>query len=190
MSRSRPRSSAAALALILTITGAFAAPAQDGADRTGPVLIVDQERLFAESAYGQAVLDEIERRSEALAAENRAIEAELVAEEQRLTDLRGELSSEAFRPMADAFDDRVQSIRREQDAKVRAVQSLRERSRQEFSARAGPILSELVRDRGAQVLLDSRSVLRAVEGVDVTDAAIGRVDAELGEGDVPAPGDP
>lgn len=172
---------AAALVALLGALGGAPAAAQDLAAPTGFVT-VDQERLFAESAFGGRALAEIERRSRELAAENRRIEAELVAEERLLTELRPTLPPGDFRVRAEAFDARVQRLRAEQDGKEREVTGLRDEAQEVFFGRVGPVLGAVVRERGAVAILDRRAVILALESIDVTDAAIARIDAELGEG--------
>ncbi|KAF0675215.1 OmpH family outer membrane protein [Profundibacterium mesophilum] len=146
------------------------------------ILVVDQERLFFESVYGREILAEIDRRTDALAAENREIEAELVAEERELTERRSAMQAKAFRELAEAFDAKVHDLRQAQDAKVRDVTRLREEARQRFFGEAGEVLTQIVRERGAVVLMDRRSVLAAVPESDITDIAVARINAELGQG--------
>ena len=157
---------------------ALAAPAQQAV----PVVTLDQDRLFVESLYGQRVAREIEEAGEELATENRRIEAELIAEERALTERRAELPPEEFRPLADAFDEKVTRLRQEQDAKARALQRRSEVERRAFLQQAIPVLSRLVAERGALVILDDRAVLLAAESIDITDEAIAEVDALLGDG--------
>ena len=57
-----------------------------------PVLTLDQDRMFRESAYGKSVLDRAEKDSAALAAENRRIEAGLETEERALTARRATMT--------------------------------------------------------------------------------------------------
>lgn len=147
-----------------------------------PVLTVDLERLFAESAFGERVSADLLQETEALAAENREIEARLTAEEQELTDRRPEMTPEAFRAEAEAFDERVQAIRREQDAKERALQTRLTEGRDGFLATATPVLGRMMLESGAAVLLDRRSVFLGIGLVDITDAALVRIDAEVGDG--------
>ena len=111
---------------------AFLAAGRAGAQGADPVLTIDPDRLFGETVYGLRILQAVEERSTALARENRQIEAELIAEERALTDQRPTLSVEEFRALADAFDEKVQRIRGEQDAKTRDVQALRETEQQKF----------------------------------------------------------
>ncbi len=144
--------------------------------------MVDQERMFQESRFGQRVLSEIDRRSEALASENRRIEAELTGEERALTDERPDLAPEVFRERAAAFDDKVTRIRSEQDAKARALASYQEEERQAFVRAAAPILADLLADLDAAVLLDRRVVLSVADRADVTERAVERIDAALADG--------
>ncbi len=148
----------------------------------GGVLTVDPERLFQDTRYGRRVVSELELEAADLQAENRRIEATLSAEERELTDRRPSLEPEEFRALADAFDARVERVRAEQDGKARDLQRARDQGQQTFFQSIGPILSALVSERGAAVLVDRRAVILSTETVDITDAAIRRIDAELGEG--------
>lgn len=169
-----------ALSAVVLLAAATLANAQ--APSPLAVLTVDPERLFAETAFGLRAGRDIETRATALATENRRIEAELTAEERELTEKRATLSIEEFRALADAFDEKVDQIRAEQDAKTREVQGLREEEQQRFFRQVGPILRDLLVERRGLVLLDRRQVIAAAEAVDITDEAIARIDAEIGDG--------
>ena len=60
-----------------------------------PILTIDSDRIFNESAFGLRVARDVEVQSAGLAAENRKIEAELEAEEKRLTEQRSTLDAGA-----------------------------------------------------------------------------------------------
>jgi len=168
---------AAGLALAL-LTGAGLAQ-EARLPLRSPILTLDQERLFTESAAGRAVLAKLEADTADLAAENRAIEAQLVAEERALTDERGTIAPEDFRAKAEAFDQKVVSIRREQDAKARALAQRRETDQQAFYRQALPLLAELVRERGAVAVLERGAVILSAEQVDITEDAIAMIDARI-----------
>ena len=85
-----------------------------------PILTIDSDRVFNESAFGLRVADDVETQSAEISAENRLIEADLKAEERKLTDQRSKLSPDAFSGLADAFDEKVQKTRAAQAAKGRA----------------------------------------------------------------------
>ena len=154
---------------------------------SSPILTLDQERLFNGSRVAERVSAEIERRTEDLAAENRRIEAQLVAEELDLTERRASLPADEFRALADSFDERVQGIREAQDAKARELQRLRDEQRQNFLRQITPVLAEIVRERGAVAVMDRRSVFLSAESIDITEEAIARINAAF---DQNAPSDP
>ena len=168
---------AAVLAAALALGAGAVAAQSTQVELPPPVLIFDAERLFADSALGRALDSEVEEAARRLSEENRRIEAELLAEERALTDRRAELAPEDFRPLAQAFDEKVQRFRAEQDEKERALSEMREAGRQRFLERAVPVLSDILRERGALVLLDRRDVFLSADAIDITEAAIARLDA-------------
>ena len=147
-----------------------------------PILTIDSERLYRESAFGQKAESDIEALGQALAQENERIANELEAEELALTEQRPNLSKEEFRELADAFDQRVQLIRREQDAKARDLNKQFEQARRDFLNRAAPVLETMMREAGAAVILEQRSVFLSATAIDITDAALARVNASIGDG--------
>jgi Skp family chaperone for outer membrane proteins len=173
---------AALLAALAATVPPAAAQMSDRGVVASPVLTVDQDELFEQSAFGRRILDEIETGSAELGAENRRIEAELAAEERSLTDRRPGMDPEDFRTLATAFDEKVVEIRRTQDQKAREIGRLAEDGRQQFFREVLPILAEVVRERGALAILDSRAVILSADAIDITQEAVARIDARLGDG--------
>ena len=155
--------------------------AQDVDPVRSSVLVIDQDRLMAESGFGERLAREFEQEAAKLARENRQIEQALIAEERELTEARASMDPEAFREAADAFDDKVSRIRAAQDRKSRALNTLQERERRVFLDAALPIFGTLLDDYGAYVLLDRRQIFLSDDRVDITDEAIRRVNAALAE---------
>ncbi|MGO4917426.1 OmpH family outer membrane protein [Pseudogemmobacter sp. W21_MBD1_M6] len=174
-------------AVAFCVTAFFATAGLAQTTQSVPFLTLDQDLVFSTSLYGLRVTTELEQEAIALAAENRKIEADLTREERELTEKRPGLSADAFRTLADAFDQKVQGIRTAQDAKSRDLGRRRDEERQQFFNRALPMLANLVRERGAVAILDKRAIFLAAEAIDITDAAIARINAELGDGTTIAP---
>jgi Skp family chaperone for outer membrane proteins len=149
---------------------------------TTPIVVLNQERLLSQSLYGQRIQREVEAAGMALSAENREIEARLTEEELALTQRRASMTPEAFRPIAQEFDTRVNGIRSAQEAKSRALQQQAEAAQQAFFEIAFPILIEVLRGRGASILMDNRAVLLTADGIDITEEAIALINARIGEG--------
>lgn len=150
-----------------------------------PILTIDSERLYRDSEFGQRVLGEIEVRTRALRAENQALEAELEAEEKALTEQRASLTPEEFRALADAFDARVQAIRRDREARNQENLALLDENEARFLRAALPVLESIMRDVGAAVVLEVRSVFVSANAIDITDRAIEEINATLGDGTAP-----
>jgi Skp family chaperone for outer membrane proteins len=189
------RAVAVALAAVAALGSAAAqqAPVADGvavqaAPDPSPVLVIRQDQLFGNSAFGRASQARLDAASAALIAENRRIEGELEAEERALTDRRATLPTAEFRALADAFDAKVERIRAEQDAKTRELTRGRDEDRKRFVEFALPVLAELLRDRGAAVIIDQQAVMLSVDTVDITDEAVARIDLRIGDGSgIPLP---
>ena len=170
------------LAICLAGPSALAQPLSFGQIDGPEIVVLDQERLFSESLFGQRIQDELEAESAALARRNRELEAQLLQEERDLTERRAEMSAEDFAPLAAEFDARVEEIRETQSERLRRLNAQADRAQQLFIERTTPVMRDLLRERGASAVLDSRAVIYVVEGADLTDLALERIDAELGDG--------
>jgi Skp family chaperone for outer membrane proteins len=179
---------AARLMQALLVAALLAAPAAAPAQAPVAAVILDEQRLITDTAYGRRLIAGFEADRAALIAEGDALAAELAEEERALVDRRATLSPEEFRTIADAFDARVEEVRASQIGRERALMQVLEESRQAFFVAATPILAELARELGAVVILSPQAMLLAIgsEGnlaaADITDAAITRLDAVLGDG--------
>lgn len=171
-----------ALAALLLAVMPMASPAQQQQTTTielqSPILVIDQDRLFAETRLGAQAQADLEARAEDLTNENQRIEAELIARERELTELRPDTPADEFRVLADEFDARVERIRAEQDEKARELNRARDEARQAFFQNVAGIISEIVREKGAVLVIDRRDVFLSADRIDITDEAIVRVNEQ------------
>jgi Skp family chaperone for outer membrane proteins len=151
------------------------------------VLTLDQDRLYGDSLYGKALEAKSLAQTQALAAENRTIEADLSAEEASLTTQRATVSPAIFANLAAAFDAKVEKIRADQEAKAKQLTSDRDAARKQFFDAAVPILVDLMRQQGAYAILNHDAVVLSFDSIDVTERAIDQLDARLGDGSPAAP---
>lgn len=169
---------AVAAALIL---GGPAGAQTDVTPAVSSVLIVDSDRLYQASRYGQQIRARLDADAEALKAENDRIVAALTEEERSLTTRRPTMPPEAFRLEAQDFDTKVQGIRRARDAKEVALQTARATAQKDFFAQVQTIVGQLMLERGATATLDQRSVFVGLLAADVTDEVIDRIDAAFAD---------
>ena len=170
-----------ALCILALLVAAPTQAQQLGVPQTG-VLTISSERLFADSAFGQRAFREIEAEFALLSQENDRIIDELSKEEKDLTEKRKTMSAEKFRPLAEAFDKQSQSHRDNQRAKRDALSRRREEVRSQFSVLAQPVLIELLRESQASVVIERATAVVSSDASDITDVAIERIDAAIGDG--------
>ncbi len=147
-----------------------------------PVLIIDSERLFVETLYGQRLASELAEQAAELQAENDRIVESLTLEERSLTVRRPDMDPAEFRAEAEAFDSKVQDVRRVRDAKNVDLQIATADARTQFEQRVQGIVANIMLERGAALVLEQRNVVLSVRAANITDDAIVRIDAELGDG--------
>ncbi|MDD9722635.1 OmpH family outer membrane protein [Sulfitobacter sp. PR48] len=147
-----------------------------------PVLTIDSERVFQQSDFGKRVAAEEREKLSALESENREIEARLETEERALTEKRAQMTPEAFRVLADAFDAKVQETRSAQDAKFRELSAQLDVERGKFQQAAAPVFEQLMREAGAAVILERRSVFASATVIEITEEAIALLNETLGDG--------
>ncbi|GGH19049.1 periplasmic chaperone for outer membrane proteins Skp [Cribrihabitans marinus] len=171
-----------AFCILAAVWTAGPAPAQQTGVPQGEILTISADRLFSESLFGRRIADEVEAESAVLAAENERIIAALSREEAELTERRGTMQPEAFRALADAFDRKVQEHRSTQKAKLEALSERTEEAQSRFFVIAQPVLEALMKEAGAGVILERSSVFLSANATDITDLAIARIDATIGDG--------
>ena len=147
-----------------------------------PILIVDSERLFAETEYGRRIADDLAQLAAAFQEENDRIVESLTQEERSLTVRRPQMAPEDFRAEAEAFDQKVQEVRRVRDAKNVELQTASAEARSTFEQRVQPILGSLMLEKGAVMIIEQRTALLSVRAANITDAAIALIDERLGDG--------
>jgi Skp family chaperone for outer membrane proteins len=144
-----------------------------------PFLTLNQDRLFRESAWGRDAMSRAEADTAALAAENRRIEEALEKEERDLTERRATMAAGDFARLASEFDVKVEEIRAAQDAKSRAITRRLDEDRSQFFQAVRPVLEGLLAETGAVAILADSAIVMSLKSLDITEAAIARVDAVL-----------
>jgi len=174
---------------LISLLGVVAAPvaAQPTGVVQSDILVLDPERLMSETIYGQRLLADIQDERDVLVAYNRRVEAELEDEEKSLTERRPTLPPEEFRDLADTFDRKVQQLRQDSERMSRDLERKRELAPLQFMRVIEPVLADILSDSGGVVIMDVRAILLRSGVADITDLAIERVNAQIGEGPASGP---
>jgi len=165
------------------------APQVPGPAQITPVLTLDQDVLYLDSAWGLRAQARLEAEGKVIAAENERLTELLSAEEARLTEQRATLPAAEFRRLAENFDLRATEIRRERAQAVQSLNMWADADRAAFFRAALPLMGEVMQERGAVAVLDRRTVFVSLDAIDVTDTLISALNARVGDGEgaVPLP---
>jgi Skp family chaperone for outer membrane proteins len=173
MQRQFPKIIGAAIALMIGL--ATLAQAQQ------TILVMNETRILRESAVGQHIASEIQRINAEMQAELAPLERELTTENEALTAETSTLTEEAIRQRPDLMS-RLQALQvdatnyeRRQQILVRELQATERAAMAPVMSALQNVLQELVEQRNADLLIDRSAVVYASESIDVTDAAIARL---------------
>lgn len=146
------------------------------------IAVLDERRLFSESRFGQRVLRETQAAIDVLVAENKQIEATLEREESDLAARRDGMDPQAFRELADAFDQRVTEQRRERAEREQAISLRIQEEERRFQGVATSILAAFAEESGLMTIMSSQTLIYHRPEIDITERLIERINATLGDG--------
>lgn len=150
---------------------------------TVPVVSVNRENLIQKSQLGLDLMTALANRQKMLVAENTKLAERLEREERELTDLRKTMGAEEFAPLAEAFDNKVKNVRREQDEKGVSLANDLERARFRFFRHAEAVIVDMMRESDILFVLDE-NVVWLSQGGNITQAVIERMDAAYAAGEL------
>ncbi|WP_419814461.1 OmpH family outer membrane protein [Glacieibacterium sp.] len=166
----------------LALATAFAAAPTVALAQTVPpatIVIVNMDEVLNNSVAGKQAQVELNARLEALRARVSAATTKFNAEEQEL--LRTQPAPTAAPAVSNPWKAKVTDLQRrkvaEQDALGKADQDLG-RSRQnvlrQFGDAANPIVSAIMKERGAAIALAEGATIQHIAGIDITDDVLAR----------------
>ena len=181
-SASAPARASSLRAALLAALLALAAPtgaarAQDVPDPA--VIVVDMERLQRDAAAARSIREQSDARRREIQAAMAEREAAIRAEETKLAEERENLDPAEFRQRVERFEAQVFETRAFARQETARLQAALTGASQQLRRRMLPILADVMRERRAQVLLDSGQVVLSIQGIDVTAEVIERVDAAV-----------
>ena len=171
-------------ALIVALTAAVIAMAAPANAQTN-VLIMNEERIVAESQVGQHIATRMQAIRAEMDAELQALLTPIQEESDRLNAETASLTPEAIQARPDLMQ-RIQAL----NAQAQQAEALRQRLAQELQATQRQamrpvlealqaVLQEVVAERGAQILIDRSAVVYADPAIDVSDSVIERLNQRL-----------
>jgi Skp family chaperone for outer membrane proteins len=178
----------AALALLALAWAGPAAPQEEATpEGTAPelatpelvALVVDFSAVVRQSAAAKGIQQQIDTLREAFQEEFGRIETELRAEEQRLTEERSTLATEQFVQRRRAFEQRVTEAQRRAQGRRAALDGALSTAMGRVREELLGVVAEIAAEKGATLVLDKSQVVLSARDLDVTEDALGRLDARL-----------
>jgi outer membrane protein len=171
----------AAMAAALLFVGALPAPALAQSAPAATIIVVDIERVVSQSAAGKAAMGEIQGKVTALQTRANALQGQLKTEADAIQagQANKSLAGPALDTRVKAFGQKQQSAQQEVGRLENEIQRSRQFVLQQISDGVGPIVSQIMKERGANIALPKGATLQHAAALDVTTEVITRLDKSL-----------
>ncbi len=181
------------LIAVALATSALAAPVAAQTLPPAVIVIVDMDQVFQTSAAGKQAQAELKTRLDSIQARVTSLTTQFGTEEQTLAKTR----PTAAGPAATAWETKARDF---QSRKTQAEQELRNRDRDFQASRqyvlkqinegAQPIITTVMKERGATIALAEGATLQHSASIDVTADVVARLDKALPRVSTTAPAAP
>jgi Skp family chaperone for outer membrane proteins len=170
----------AAATLVATAASAqqAAAPANPGPVVPG-VCVYYNARLLAQSAAGQAVEARMQQLAQEVQGELQPYATAIQTEAQQLQSQGGSLPADQLQSRRQQLQQRAQEAQQLEGTRENELRYTLAMQRQAITEAVSPILTALYQEKGCGLLLDRESVFMMNPAMDLTDAAIQRLNTAL-----------
>jgi len=171
----------AAMAAALLIAGAMPATVLAQAAPAATIIVVDIERVVSQSTAGKQAMGEIQGRVSALQTRANTLQGQLKTEADAIQagQANKSLAGPALETRVKAFRQKEGSAQQEIGRLENEIQRSRQFVLQQISDAVGPIVSQIMKDRGANIALPKAATLQHAAAMDVTADVISRLDKSL-----------
>jgi Skp family chaperone for outer membrane proteins len=171
----------AAMAASLLIAGALPATVLAQAATPATIIVVDIERVVSQSAAGKAAMGEIQGKVTALQTRANALQGQLKTEADAIQagQANQSLAGPALETRVKAFGERQQAAQREVGQADSEIQRSRQYVLKQLSDAVNPILTVVMREKGANLAMPVGATLQHGASLDVTADVIARLDKAL-----------
>lgn len=143
------------------------------------VLVVDIEKVFANSLSGKSLIDQIKTEGDAIRASRDKAQKDLEADAKKIDEQKTLLTPEALRAKADELRLKEISKNQEIQQELRKLETAQATARNEILKKLSPILTEVMKQKGADAIIEARLALISSPDINVTDVVVKRLDEAL-----------
>ncbi len=173
-------------AALMGVTLALAAPVLAQETPSAPqgtpaplILVVDRALVMRQSAAGKDMIAQVDAYGKKMEEEFGPEEAKIRADAKDLQEKASVLDAKVRDQRQKALRDRQTALQRKIQERQAKIQGGVNKARQEIAVALEPILKEIMIERGANLLLERGVVVLGAIDVDITAAAIARLDERL-----------
>ena len=170
----------AAAALLATVPALAAPPAAPSAGVPQPkILVIDRNAILQQSRVGQDIIRQVKQYTanaeNDLKGESNALRSQGAQLQQQLAILSPAVKEKKVKD----FQARESGLQKQADAKQSLIQGGFLKARTTVESALGPILKQIMIERGANLLLDRNAVVFSTVNVDITSAAVDRLNKSM-----------
>jgi len=185
---------AAGLAAALVASHALAqdkAATQSATELPGShTLTVDRQEILRNSKVGKDITRQedifTDQEDADFGGENDALRAEAQTLQQQLPTLTQDVRTQKIK----AYRDKQTAFRQKVQSRLSQIQAVTSQARERVEAAVAPIIQDIMRERGADLVIEKAMVVTSKAGLDITSIAMQRLDQKLSKMTVEQPKTP
>ncbi len=156
-----------------------APPAPSGAAAPAKILVIDRNAILLASKVGRDIVRQVNGYRQSAEKEFRAEGSSLQKEGQALRQQVAILAPDVKAKKIKAFQAKQTAFERKVESRQGLIQGGVFKARQQVEAALGPILQGIMRERGANLLIDRSAIVLGSTSLDITRVAVERLDKKL-----------
>ena len=172
----------ASLSIVFASATAFA-PAATAQGTT--VVVIDQAKIMRDSAGGQDIRSKVSAIQQTILSELQPTQNELQSQSEALQAKTANMTREAMTQDQELISEaqdlqrKSQAFNERQQLAAAGLQKTENMAWRKFLTAMQPVLQEVVTEKGADVVLDSSSVIYSAPAINATDSVIMKMDAKM-----------
>jgi Skp family chaperone for outer membrane proteins len=143
------------------------------------ILVIDRSAILRASKVGQSIVGQVNGFTQAAEKEFKGEAVSLRAQEQQLQQQIAILAPDVKKKKIAAFQAQQQAFQKKVQERQAQIQGGVMQARQQVEAALGPILQGLMAERHANLLLDRNAIVLGTVNIDITGAAVQRLNQKL-----------
>ena len=143
------------------------------------IAIVDLNLILSESKAAKGATKDFEKIQQETEFKIVETDKSMLEERNKLIEQQSVIAPEAFEIKALDYEKKLQNYQADKQNKLRKLEGVLQKARNEILDNVKPILEELSKEFGVTVILEKNSVLLSAKNMDITDMVIKKLNKEL-----------